>query len=324
MTSPDGGGQGTQGTYLYGAPARVNLRADAALKATAPANAETIDIDISSIQLLEYWIDERGIPRGYPPCGALYRVVGGTGVPQYTDVPPGADEVNLGCDCRWLPTEDSYTPDGLWRPQFGGNLNWLGQPPDLPYLDEGYSHLVRGGDEVAHNAVVIDGDSWLALDSSGTAAGAFTIILVAVFRPNPEGAAYSILESNTLNVTDPSVIDWALRDEAGTLRLRAGTIRAQHALVFPQSRAVFLALALDPVQAKLMVAGKTKTTVVGSTAGISVYDLQLYLGRPGGNLVKAMTAQMDVLDLAFYGRSLSFDELNDKLHLLDAVYGIVG
>ena len=323
MTEPDGGGQGTQGTYLSGAPARVSIRSDARLAAMAPAAAEEIDILTTNVDLLEYWIDERGVPQGYPPFGAILRVVGGTGVPQYSDVPPQAADVDLGADARWLPTDGSFTPDGTWTAQIGG-MQLISPGGDVPYLDTGYSHAVRGGDEVSHNAVVIDGDSWMQLDADALTAGAFTLILVAVFHPNFEGPDYAIVESSTTDEDGEAVADWGLRYEGGILRLNAGTVRAQHPLVFPQGRAVFIAIAMDQVQAKLVVASKTKTTSAFSTSGINVFDLSLYLGRGGGSLVNNETAQMDVLEASFYGTSLGFDEIAGKLHLLDAVYGIVG
>jgi hypothetical protein len=115
-----------------------------------------------------------------------------------------------------------------------------------------------------------------------------------------------------------------VRYRQGTVEMWAGSTVVTHPVSLPQARVMVVGLAMDPKEGRLVVVDRNKSTRSFSTDGMSLFDVQLFLGRTGGDFDGGQTAYMDVLEVNYWDRSLSFDELADVVHTMDSLYGVVG
>lgn len=327
MTTPTG--SGSVKTYVTGAAATAYLDADLRLQRRVPppdvVEAGSMKIHTAGFDSEDYMV-VGGQPCGLPQCQVRMRSRSGVGAWVYSDAPPAPWDVDTGATLRWLPTSQTFAPDGsYWNPSVGAGMQLAA---DIgPYLDENYSFEVRGGDEVSLPAVIFNGDASMKLSDIGWSAAAFTFILVAVMHQNPEGPRYGLMESvQDMDLSGGPVVeaptDWGLRYNQGRINFFAGARMVSHQMSTIIGRPVLFAISLDPVSGKLLVCDRTKSTAEFSTAGFALFDIGLLLGQTstGG---PNETAYMDVLELSYFDRSLGFDELNNQLHLLDSIYGIV-
>ena len=335
MTNPDG--SGAVKTYISGSPATLSIDADVRLvhkpnpvidNTTPPVTIHTNGFDI------EDYVVVSGQPGAVPDCMVRMRSVSGVGPYIYSDVPPAPADVRMNSAARWLPTDASFSPDGLsWAASVGGGLVLTADIP--PYLDDFYSFQVRGGDEVALPAVIFDGDSSMRLRSGGWSAASFTFIIVAVMHQNPESNIFGILESYVAP-PDPSTSDgspdvlaptpptpWGVRWRQGQIELWAGDVVLSHQSFSLQSRPIVIGISIDAAQGNLLVCDRNKSTRSFSTAGYQINDIDVLVGATSSGLLEE-TAYMDVLEFNYYDRALSFADLDNALHLLDSIYGVVG
>lgn len=319
-------------TYLQGSPAQVSIDAD--MQPTVrPAPVDQVTVPVMTEHpaafLMEDYMVLEGVPTGRPELEARHFTRVGMGEWTWTDVPPRPWEINTGAALRWLPTDTTFAP-GAWQPSVGGGMSLVADPQSAPYLDDGYSFEVRGGDEVALPAVVFSGDAWMQLNDVGWSAHAFTVAIAAVFHPNDEGPLFGILQSYTPATADPNspsgtpsgATDWGLRYRSGIVELYAGTTVLSHTVSLPIGRPVVLVVAMEPTVGRLLVADRTKSTRSFATSSYSLFDVQLLLGRTASG-ASSETAQMDVLEMDFFDHALSFEEMAGLLHDLNSLYGVV-
>lgn len=327
MTSPP------QRTFVQGAPAAMQVRADLHHNSDA---APVIDVPVltqhsSAFELEDYAI-VYGYPAGRPPLQARAVTACGIGNWDYSGHNLAPLDVNLQAAARWLPTDSTFNPAAQWSPTIGEGPNFIFDPTTAPYLDDGYSYASAGGEQ-NQPALIFSGDAWAELDDAGWSAQAFSFVMVAVMYPNTEGDSFGILESSTLNnppiLSDPTLPmpdypnDWGLRYRSGSVYFWAGASMLRHPIAFPQARAVLIGIALDGAEGKFIVKDANGlTTELFDAGGLNVFDLQLFLGRTGTAFDTGATAQMALLDLAYFDRSLTFEQLSEVTHLLNAVYGI--
>lgn len=336
MTTP-AEGSGTEKTYLYATTATASTQAEVQMKAD-PADA-------GGTRIAEHWVAfdtetyvvHEGIPNGRPTSEARMKSRVGIGTYVYSDVPPAPADVDTGAVCRWLPTASTVTATG-WRAS-PGYLALTSDTQTAPYLDSDYSFEVRGGDEVELSAVVIDGDSWYELTPNTWSASSFTIAVTAVLHANPEGAMYGVISSYTAPApqTDPALggstdpdaeattlVDWEIRYRQGVVELFAGGVLVRHVVERPHGRAVVIAISMSPDGGQLLICDRTVTTAAISTDGLNLYGGQMFIGRTGAGYSTDESAWMDVLEVDFFDRALSFAELAELAHDLDSIYGVAG
>lgn len=317
---------GAPKTYVSGVPAIAYLDVDMHVGRFLPP-ADDVEIPPMNINLSgfdsEDYMVVGGQPCGRPRCQVRLRSRVGIGSWNYSEAPPAPADVDNKATMRWLPNDQTFAPDGTyWTPTVGAGLALVAT--NGPYLDDNYSFEVRGGDEVSLPAVIFSRDAGMRLSSAGWAAPAFTFILVAVTHPNPEGPVYGLIESSTTD--DPgnpnAPTDWGLRYNQGRVNLFAGNHLTSHVMSAMLGRPVFFAISVDTASGRLLVCDRNKTSSEFSTQGFSLYDIDVLLGQTGtGN--PGETAYMDVLDFSYFDRALSFADLNEQLHLMDSIYGIV-
>lgn len=323
-------------TYLTGAPARAGVRADMRphFRGAPAVDLSQIPVHAASFVLDDYTV-VHGWPTGRPDNEVRNFTRVGLGDWTFSDRPPQPFEINIGAAVRWLPTDSSFVPGTMWTPTTGGGLNWVFDPEYAPTLYDDYSFQVIGGDEVSLPAMVFSGDAWARLDDPGWSSSAFTFVLAAVMMPNLDGDTYGVLESSTLNgpaPVDPNNADplpyapndWGLRYTRGQIYFWAGANMLRHRVSFPQARVVIMGIALDSSEGKFIAASSgALTTDSFDSGGLNVFDLDLFLGRTGEAFDAANSAQMAVFDLSFFDHALSFTELADVVHSLNAVYGVM-
>lgn len=332
MTSPDPGVR----TYLTGAPALGQVHVDLHPHIAAP---DLIDPARVPQHVASFTLEDYAVLAGYPTGRPAHEVRNysrvGLGDWTFSDQPPMPWEINIGATVRWLPYEASVIPGTMWTPTTGSGLNWAYSPEYEPSLYDSFDFQVIGGDEVSMPALVFQGDAWAELDDAGWSANAFTFVLVAVLMPNPEGDSFGILESSALNGPPPVDLnnadplpyapsDWGLRYSRGQIYFWAGANMLRHTVTLPQAKPVIMAVALDSTEGKFTAASAgALTTANFDVDNLNVFDLDLFLGRTGETFDSATTAQMAVLDLVYFDRALSFHELADVTHQLNAVYGVM-
>lgn len=344
MTSPEGSGDVK--TYITGARAVATVDAEVRVVHTVPPPADTVDLPTLTVQSSgfateDYWV-LGGQPTGAPICAVRMRSRVGLGAWEWSDTPPAPADIDTGATVRWLPTDASFAPDGTtWDPAVGSQLQLTAVDDaglltaDPPYLDDGYSFSVRGGDEVQLPAVIIEGNAFMRLKAGDWTAQSFTFVLAAVMHANPEGPVFGVLESMT--AFDPNlpgvdddpdagssgqITDWGLRYRQGSLELHAGGRVLSHQVTLPQARVMVVAISLDPQVGRLMVCDRSKSTRSFSTDGFSLYNIDLLLGATNSGR-QGETAYMDVLELDYYDHAMDFDEFAEVLHQLDACYGVI-
>lgn len=313
---------------LVGSPATATVDVQFALT-VLPAPATQLDTEELTQRYAGFEVDDYLVISGRPvapgAAGARLAISAGTGTAIASELHPGPMDIVTGADARWLPADATYAGAGApWAPAVGGGVNWTADPNYAPYLDDGYAYDVRAGVTTPAAAMVFTGGSWMQLDTPNWSADAVTVVLVAVLRSGG-GGYYGLIESSSIDeAPDDPRTDFGLRYRRGTVEVYAGSKLASHAVRDEAGRATILALSLDSNEGRLMVVDRQISTRAFSTAGLNLYDLNLFLGRTGGAYDVTATAEMDVLELGLYGRALSFAQLADVAHDLDAVYGVTG
>jgi hypothetical protein len=328
MTDPEGAG--AVQTYLTADIATARVDAEVLITVKAPPRdtllVPPIPVESYYFETEDYLVID-GVPTGGAPLQCRMRTVTGIGAYTYSDVPPAPADINLQSDARFLPTSGTFTEGVGWAPMVGSAFSLTCDPVYTPYLDDFYSFEVRGGDEVQLPAVVFSGDAWMMANDLGWTASAFTVALVAVLHPNPEAPSYGIIESS--HESDPddeedTATDWGLRYNKGKITLWAGSQVVSHTVHQPLARPVIIMASIDATTGRFLVVDRNKSTRSFDTSGMKTYDVQLFLGRTGGDLSLVNTAEMDVLEFDFWARALDFDEMAHVVHELDSVYGVVG
>lgn len=317
-------------TYVSGTPARIGLYVDVKLAAAPPPPDEvevpTLAISREGFDLDDYLVIS-GLPAAEPSSLVRMRSRVVVGDYLYSDAPPSPFDVDLRATCRWLPTDSSFTPDGVWTPSIGGGLVLQSDTP--PYLDPSYSYSFRGTDEAELSAVIFDGDSAMRVGNTGWSTAAFGFVICAVMHENPEGPLYGIFESaqpvnpDDLTSLDSPYTDWGVRYRQGEILLHAGGTILSHQVQLSIGRPVVIMLSIDAGDGRLLVCDRTKSTRTFATSGFALYDIDFLLGQTDSGEPNE-TAYMDVLDLAYYDHGIDFADMADILHSLDAVYGVVG
>lgn len=269
---------------------------------------------------LERYTLARGMPIDEPAYGIRAQPLIGMGPYDYSDQVRDPLALNTGADARWLPTAESYTEGGTWRPQSGGSIVWSSPPANAPVLDTDYSY-VFGRSQVSRPALTFSDGQWMVLSTRGWAATAFTMAMVAVLKPG-SGAMYGLLSSATQEVEQVST-DLGLNFRKGLVEVTMDGQLVSHESVDTLARPVMLILSLSSTAGLLYVLDRTKSSRSFSVKGLNTIDVELYLGRVSRAEDQDTTAHMDLLELDMYlDRALGWQEIEHLAAQLDSVYGV--
>ena len=282
---------------------------------------------------MEAGIVEDGVLTDTPEIGAVLTSVAGIGAYSYDEQRLSPLDVRTGASARWMALPETFIAGVSWSPVEGdGSLLWLTAPGHDPVLDADYVYDNDRG-QLHRSAVIFDGSGWMELAADDLSSRAATVVVVAVLGPGL-GGEYGVIESASLDPTggddsaagdvDPNApTGFGLRYNHGTTVVFAGAPVMSYSGVSGPARPTVLALAVDAVAGKLMVVDGERSTRTFSTAGFGAFDIDLVLGRISTAADRRTNAVMDVLEIDYYDRSLTFPELEALVSDLCAAYGVL-
>lgn len=319
--------------YLILQPAQAAVGSGLLAKSdpvVADPNAPAIELRYSAFDM-ETPLLEDGVATDTPANGALARSTAGVGVFEYSERLTDPAALVTGATARWLALPNTYLPGVSWVPYEGSAAyQWLTSPQNAPVLDNDYVYS-RDREEIYRQAMIFDSSAWMTLSTDAYSPNS-TLIAVAVLGAGA-GREYSILESDAPEpIADPNdpnapplppgYFGFGMRYSHGTVNLWSGGTILSHEAGDTFARPVILAMSLDPAQGKLTVADRNRSTRTFSTQGFGLDQVTLFLGRSGEGADKTTNAVMELLEVSYFDRALSFSELEAVITELDAAYGV--
>lgn len=330
----------TDGTpYIAGTGLRV-IPGKTEIQLTARASANRIPPELLEVpgglyplHSAAFEVDEYRILSGWPvpvPSGdirieclvsASGDVLSDRGVPT---------SITTGADLRWVADTAFYDQTaGQWAAMQGNGALWQATPGHLPTLITDYEYRV--GDERFVNMTALNFDSntedymWANMDLLLGGVTGYTVIMV--MNPNS-------IYGNDLNVVDNAI--WSPQDTDGNWVMFS--IRNQALYMTTETRweqrgvdlgnalastaPCYLALVVDRPQTALYAAsGPSRVLVKSLPAGEAPVPLSTRFWLGNGPFEGTGTMDMALMDLGFYGKPLSKDEVVREITNLSTVYG---
>jgi hypothetical protein len=255
-------------------------------------------------------------------------------------------EVNIQSDYRWIGTSDYYDVTGrIWYPiQARNEYIWRTNSTYFPALNPEYSYFVNNEFLTFESVSFTEARSdhfWSDFRGGLDASTEYTIVLVAAFRP-PTGANttglvrpyYAIWDGGrqpsgtgtfTEDTSDRAVMDM-FYDGFELSYEGQGQINVLNAdVALRNARPVILTLTANTQQLEMGYLGKgglRSNTVMPLSDDYVLFQFEFLLGRPNGTDDPDFCANMEILELNFFGQALDDVTLNGTTALLDGIYGV--
>jgi hypothetical protein len=307
----------------------VFMTSDASLRLQQKA-AVSPDARIVPTQHVAYDVESYYVAGGQPvadtalgiDAGAVVEI-GGFSAQGAFEAPWTDDVVSvLAPQSRWLPLEGTFDDGMTWVAHAGDERIDLDSDGTDPELDTAFSYL-RGRAFTNGSAMRLDAGDYLLTDGARWAAESVAVAMVVVLR-TPMQDTYGVLETYDRDGVDPNRAFVGLRYTSdGVLEVhsrgRLGSIQTTSQGARP-NQPIIVAFALSqPAQLDVVVADRAVTRKTLSLGDTHPYDARLYVGRSPGATLGA--ASMDIIELDYW-LGLTGDELLEKVHVLDRLYGV--
>lgn len=303
-------------------PAVTALRMSFGLAVTPPPEQTQLTLTTRRAAFdVENYLPWYGVAVDTPGLLASMATIGGIGTYTYGEPEVDPRLEDLGDAIRWIP-DDSYVLAGDWEPTIGDqSMSWTTPGPGTaPVLDPDYTYQRNDDLDLTRAALVFAGGQWLTVNQPGYVASGFTIVVVAVLHSG--SGSYSIVETVRPDVPADDVRSIALRYRAGVLSVVSNGALVSHALTTAHASPVIIGLSVDTVSGRLVVLERTRSSRTFSLAGAEPWDASLYLGRMRDTEEARYTAEMELLEVAYWPSALPTAELDQYVSSLNAAYGV--
>lgn len=202
-----------------------------------------------------------------------------------------------------------------------GDFSWYSSSGAPPRVVSNYTFL-RGDTFVTGSAMSFRRGQYMYSDTLALETGQITLAACAVLRV-PRGEWYTVLEvtptltgfQSPLSVRyhRSGVLSLWSDDVLGEIRLQAGVTRPNQPVI------VALGIDFDSVEVTLAAVDTATHLVVGRLQQRPELQPRLYLGR---STTYGADASMELLEVDYWTRELSRDQLVARLAVLDRMYGV--